>query len=240
MVRTHSCTALSVLMASSVILCMCLTEPVGNDLQERYVQAIEDARTAEEGEVHAELVAIVEPNAKLRWTGEAGSRRVLMVSWTSWDGYTSHEGGPMNLTQEVWVTAVPEVSEFCTGLDLSPVDLTLRLEQLLGLPPDDGKTSFVELWVDPRDLFRPSPDPEITDRVAELNFPDDIDEEHRAWFDRLKEGSYGEDGYPWTRLGYTYDWGDPESEVGPSEFLVRKGAEVTVHVVVPTDEYCRQ
>ena len=45
----------------------------------------------------------------------------------------------------------------------------MRLEKLLGLPPNSGKTKFVEIWVRPQDLFRPSPDPEITDCVAELD-----------------------------------------------------------------------
>ncbi len=40
-------------------------------------------------------------------------------------------------------------------------------------------------------------------------------------------------GYPWTRLGYTYDWGNPKNHVGLSEFVVwidpaQNGGEVTV------------
>ena len=27
--------------------------------------------------------------------------------------------------------------------------------------------------------------------------------------------------YPWTRLGYTYDWGNPRNLVGLSEFVLR-------------------
>lgn len=33
--------------------------------------------------------------------------------------------------------------------------------------------------------------------------------------------------YPWTRLGYTYDWGDESNHVGVSEFVIVPGTEVT-------------
>jgi hypothetical protein len=40
-------------------------------------------------------------------------------------------------------------------------------------------------------------------------------------------------GYPWTRLGYSYDWGNPKNPVGLSEFVLRidpnkNGGEITV------------
>jgi len=122
-------------------------------------------------------------------------------------------------------------------------DLTLRLEQLLGLPPNYGNNRFVELWIDLNDLFRPSPDPGISDREAELDFPVSnryvtISAEHIRWFTNKKNTSYGPNGYPWTRLGYTYDWGNPESEVGLSEFVIRKGAVVPIEGVYTIEVYC--
>ncbi len=45
-------------------------------------------------------------------------------------------------------------------------------------------------------------------------------------------------GYPWTRLGYTYDWGNPGSEVGLSEFVIQGGATVQVAQVYSTQAYC--
>jgi hypothetical protein len=160
----------------------------------------------------------------------------------------------MVLPQELWVTTVPELRNFCKRAGLVPDNTTIRLEQLLGLPPGAGKTKFVELWVKPKDLFRPSPDPEISDHEAGLDFPvsDEfvkVDREYKRWFTCvgtntsskycLKEKSYGKDGYPWTRLGYTYDWGNPDNEIGLSEFVVRKGATVEIQSVWPTLDYCR-
>ncbi|MEZ4436423.1 MAG: hypothetical protein R3F65_28825 [bacterium] len=65
-----------------------------------------------------------------------------------------------------------------------------------------------------------------------------MSDEHRMWVEALTEESYGE-GYPWTRLGYTYDW-DPAagSVVGLSEFVIRPGSVVGVESVTGTGAYC--
>jgi len=100
---------------------------------------------------------------------------------------------------------------------------------------------MLELWVAPKDLFRPCPDTEISDTVCELDFP--LDAFHtpdlanlvRAtagpdygafmtypnWFANQSRYAYtpGANPYPWTRLGYTYDWGN-NSHVGLSEFVL--------------------
>ena len=100
------------------------------------------------------------------------------------------------------------------------------------------------MWVLPHDLFRPAPDPEISDHEAELDFPVSakfvtVSEEYQTWFHHQMQYSYGSNGYPWTRLGYTYDWGNQTSEVGLSEFVIRAGATVSIHAVVGTLEYCQ-
>ena len=49
--------------------------------------------------------------------------------------------------------------------------------------------------------------------------------QYRRWFDHQALIAYGrQDGYPWTRIGYTYDWGnaqpdDSRSKYGVSEFV---------------------
>jgi hypothetical protein len=124
--------------------------------------------------------------------------------------------------------------------------LAQRLEQLLGLPADNHKTRMVELWVEPRDMFRACIDAEIDDTQCQLEPPADVTDAHRAWFDALRARSYGSNGvggYPWTQLGYTYDWGSGTMghgafPVGLSEYVVRSGASVHVVSVVSTDAYC--
>lgn len=46
-----------------------------------------------------------------------------------------------------------------------------------------------------------------------------------SWFYQMKAGK----DYPWTALGYTYDWGNSRDVYGLSEFILRKGS--TYHAV---------
>ncbi len=212
-------------------------------LQQAYLNAVKDAATAEPSEISKNLVAITEANDKLVWRGEAGNKQLLVLTWTAWDGYDQQVGQTITTTRQTWVTTVPELKNFCTAYNAGHKNLTLRLEQLLGLPPNNGKTRFVEIWVNPANLFRPSPDPEIVDHEAELSFPASkyltVSPDYVTWFNNLNSQSYGEKGYPWTRLGYTYDWGNPASEVGLSEFVIDEKAGVEIKAVTKTEDYCK-
>ncbi len=217
------------------------------DLQQRYFAALQDAKVAEPSEVFDGLTALTPDNTKLAW--EKATSRLLVVTWTSYKGYDIQVGNEMTLTRETWVTAVPELKTFCQSYQATaetPTDL--RLEELMGLPPHNGKTRMVELWVNPADIFRPSPDPETDDTVAELALPPashfaspQAYAFHSDWYNlQLKIDNYDDasKGYPWTRLGYTYDWGNPSSEVGLSEFVIYANSKIKVEKVYPTAEYC--
>lgn len=211
-------------------------------LMKQYRAAVEDAKTAEPNEICRNLTAIVSYNESLVWREKNSIRQVLVVTWT-WNQYDQQVGQTICAPKEIWVTAVPELKNFCQALKLKEDALNLRLEQLLGLPPGKGKTTMVEIWASPADLYRPSPDPEITDQETELDFPNSwfmtVTQPYVQWFDSLKATSYGENGYPWTRLGYTYDWGNPESEVGLSEFVIRSGASIEIQSATITGDYCQ-
>ncbi len=164
--------------------------------RQAYSHAIRDAEVAEYNEISRNLVAIVPGNEVLIWSRDM---QVLVVTWTSWDGYDDKVGGSTKLSKDLWVTVVPEVKAFCRDRNLAPEQLTLRIEQLLGLPTGDGKNRFVEIWVSPDDLFRPTPDPEISDHEAGLDFPLScqfvtVRERYKKWFDDLKQSSYGAEG----------------------------------------------
>jgi len=235
------------------------------DLQTEYARAVADAKVAEPSEVCKDLTAIVPWNSSLVWQGEPGKSRVLVVTWAGDDTYyRGHEGDdnyylPVNL----WVTLAPELKNFFKDRPFS----ILRLEQALGLPPGIGKTAIIELWAEPADLFRPSPDPEVTDSQAEIDFcrypnglriyngalllKDDYDcgqngdcsyNAYEVWFNHLKANSYsGAQPYPWTRLGYTYDWGNPHNHVGLSEFILaggkKDGITVGIKSITDTERY---
>ncbi|MBN2238846.1 MAG: hypothetical protein JW712_03655 [Dehalococcoidales bacterium] len=207
-------------------------------LQKAFKEAVEDARTAEPEEISHGLVPIVYYNDDLVWQGEPGESNVLVITWTSWEGYIDRAGHSMDTTQIIWVVVPEELSDFCRmNKNLNDEKLVLRLEQLYGLPPHSNKTWFVEIWVDPDDLYRPSPDSDVTDCEAELDFPKGTEAWYREWFEYQCSISYGEDGYPWTRLGYTYDWGNPESEIGLSEFIIKEGSTVSIESVISNSDY---
>lgn len=67
---------------------------------------------------------------------------------------------------------------------------------------------------------------------------DEFDAMFKEWFDSNVTVSYSEDNpYPWTRLGYTYDWADNGKEYGLSEFLIFSGADATVEYTCSIDEF---
>ena len=236
----------------SLVLLLLLSQPVAayangqsasdqENLKKEYSAAVADAAVAEPSEISKNLVAIVPANDQLVWKnrGDAVNAKVLVVTWTSYNGYDGYVDKPYTMSREVWVTTVPEVKNFCKQ---NNVHNALRLEQLLGLPPNNGKTKFVEMWVRPADLYRPSADPEITDSEAETDFPAPncyitVSDDFKNWYNNLKSNSYGANGYPWTRLGYTYDWGNKKSHIGMSEFVILPNSTVEIKSVTSTEEY---
>lgn len=226
----------------------------GGNVDQEYAAALEDARVAEYSEISRDLIAINKYDPDLIWDGTPGASRVLVVTWTGGDYYDNSVGQDYYLPVNLWVTVVPEIKTYFEehGYNTETIT-TLRIEQLMGLPPNDGKTKFVEIWARPIDLFRPSPDPEISDREAELDFPDsqfriystdvyikegDTSYIYVDWFSYMISTSYsGDNPMPWTRLGYTYNWGNNEGEIGLSEFVIKGDSTVGVKSVTPTMEY---
>jgi hypothetical protein len=216
--------------------------PTKQELQQQYLAAIKDAaQPAEADDIYRELWNISEGNPNLRWKNIAGEAHLLIATWTSWDGYDSKVGQTMELSRETWITLVPQMQAFCRAYR-GPLDLETRLEQLIGLPIDAGKTKVVQMWARPEDLFRPCADPGIVDFECQGNFSQSayvtIAPEYIAWFEQLEKDSYTDDGYPWTRLGYTYDWNSETPKFGLSEYIVRANSMVWIDSVAATADYC--
>ncbi len=167
----------------SLVLSGCppFTDLSEEQLSNLYAKAVEDAAVAEPCEISRHLTAITADSKGLVWEGVPGASRIRVVTWTSWTGYDSLVGKSICLsdiakasyltTRDTWVTVVPEIHNFVDRHYIPQNEAVLRMEQLLGIPPNNGKTRFVEFYVDPGDLFRPAPDSEITDHEAELDFP---------------------------------------------------------------------
>jgi hypothetical protein len=209
--------------------------------------AVRDAKYAEERERYkVRKVAVGEKD--LEWKKINGELHVKAVSWMSKKGYGfTRDSGDAKIFNNTWVTLVPDVKNFIRERmnGITGKRKYDRLIRLLGIRPDltgdNEKEGFVEFWVRPKDMFRPTPDPEIDDDIADLQLRDDVDPVHKAWFEQQVEDSYNskkDPPYPWTRLGYTYDWADnTTTNQGPSEFIIRKDSPVVVIKKYTTDEY---
>jgi hypothetical protein len=249
-------------------------------IQTLYSSAAFDARTVTPAKISRNLTPITSDNQELIWENGVLGSRVLMLSWIKSSDAKYYDGtvdpacrpGSSNCTlnADLWVTVSPEMKNFFQSMPPQ----SLRIAQLLGVPPEYAAEdrSMVELWVSPRDIFRPCPDPEITDRECQADFPSDpfrtfsstelvrategpgwnVFMNYTGWFNNRRNYIYtnarnypSSSPYPWTRLGYTYDWGS-SNHVGLSEFVVHgrkqsgSGISVGIGSLKKTADYFQQ
>ncbi len=228
-----------------------------NELAIMYSNAVVNASNALPNEIYKNLTSITADNTNLVWRTNSltGTREVKIVSFMSYSTATNyyHEGETTSLKYTVpWVTVVPEMKNFCANY--KGTNLVLRIKKLLGLPATCENDTTVECWVDPAYLVRPSPDPESTDCEAEVNFRTNsqyvcTSTNYINWFEStivsrnydMTNGVWN--AYPWTRLGYTYDWALPTNNIiGLSEFIIpgktmwnTESIEVTIEVIAVTN-----
>jgi hypothetical protein len=228
-------------------------------LQAQYSNALNDARNVAPDKIYKKLTPIVTENGNLIWENDiVGSRILVAVVAGSYAaayicadpsgcaGNTCKEGGECAYGYDTWVSVVPELKDFFRHSTPS----LLRVIQLMGLPPSyatigsPNEAKYVmELWVYPKDLYRPCPDSAISDFECETDFPTvmfgvvDLNNKVRAteglpapvfktytaWFNNRARNIYTKtdtsEAYPWTRLGYTYDWSSHD-HIGLSEFVL--------------------
>ncbi len=191
-----------------------------------------------------------------------------VVTWTRHESISDYQGktvAPPN--KDTWVTVFPHLKTFCQDYVRShgtdPKQLSLRLEQRLGLPPGTNYDTFVELTVDPKNIsnfFRPCSDPSPSTNACQpalrlkpeelragLRATDSKKKEEmgsRYWFLNNYYNSFAfTKQFPWTSLGYTFDWapseaGDHVVRFGESEFVVPGGAAITPGSATDTVSYC--
>ena len=180
-------------------------------------------------------------------TFDPTTKSVTVVTLTSFP----YKAGPTTVPVYVWVTQVPEVQEICQKFSS---DLELSLDQLLGLIPGTKPSNFVLMTVTEGSIIRPAtnPDPLTTMPCASPAppncgqwFPKGVSDTYVNWFANktlsawvITEPSQPPVGYPWTRLGYTYNWKPGADKYGASEYVIVPNSSVTVLDVVPYRQYC--
>jgi hypothetical protein len=206
-----------------------------------YRSAIQTSMYPETNTVDTNLIDISRRNPNLIWKTINNEDYVLMLTWKSKNFYGdsgAYNTGPY----QIWVTAAPELKNRLRREQ--PQDTNLRLKQLLGLPPTATYNYFIEFWVKPADMFRPCPDKEINDKKCNLCFngTDSLNKAYIQWINDTRISRYYACGlynqYPWTQLGYTYDWNENnKSHIGLCEFVIDTNKTIYVHKVYKTAEY---
>lgn len=197
-----------------------------------YRRAIRDAAVIEPSEALPLAPVTADPVRVATWTEERhlGSYRPHLGG---------PEGGRMVIDWDLlWVALEAEERARCARFPRRR--LHRRLEQLLGLPPTGEPRRHVVLEVARSALHRPCFDPDPGAGRCPLEPAPGVPADFLDWLGRNALDSYRvPGGFPWTRLGYTYDWRPGAPEYGVAEFVLFRGAEARVVAILTAEEFCR-
>ncbi len=221
-----------------------ISKPTPLDVQTIYRNAMADAAYPQPSEIDSNLIPITEQNPNLIWKTINNEKYLLVVTWKKDASFYQKSLDTIFNTSKwpIWISTAPELKN--KFKQLNPTDTIGRLNQLLGLTPDSHYNYFVEFWVRPQDLFRACPDKEITDKHCSTCFPANVDTIHKQWIQETRLLSYYGcelySQYPWTELGYTYDWSPSNpTHVGLSEFVIAANKNVYVKAIYTNSEYLK-
>jgi hypothetical protein len=232
----------------AAFLAACSTVPTGpadaDFIRFAYQAAISDAAVVSPGKISPLLAVPAGPN-------------IRVVSWVSEKRIPcAGKSLPCDLTlgdDPLWVTLSGEVQSICRSWKLQGDALRRRLEQLLGMPMDPAaqyrKAAFVDFDVARENLERPCLGVDSTTSgkpTCTLDAQPTTPSSLRDFVGRQMAESYVVDsskgpGYPFTRLGYTYDWAPAadSGHYGASEFIIMPMSGARAIAVILTDDYCR-
>lgn len=173
------------------------------------------------------------------WSGG----KVLVRAFTNPYYYNLTDKKNQNLfPSALWVTTGNELPLWYRdpANNITATTVSRRTAELLGLPTASLQqyNAVIELLVDPAKLIRPTRDPNsaaqptalptdpFAPKPATLSQADY--DAYKTWYIANITSSYGDPDpskqYPWTQLGYTYNWGGDQASLasiaGLSEFVV--------------------
>ncbi|MGK7930198.1 MAG: hypothetical protein AB4041_02035 [Microcystaceae cyanobacterium] len=150
----------------------------------------------------------------------------------------------------IWITPVSQTQSFCQtckGSLVNPqippsVNKRLRITQYLGLRLTSNKTHFVTLIAKKSDLEIPCINYDNDNQCDTPMSSDKLNDfiqnnEDLVSKCDLEDENSDKECYPWTALGYTYDWGKKD-HVGASEYVIKPHAKVYIESVAPTCQFC--
>ena len=192
-------------------------------------------------------------------------RALSLTSNTAWAEGKQGQAVTMDSRYGTWISVEPELQTICRTYPRDQV--VYKLHQLLGLKPAteaDRNTRFIRFTIEKpagekpagekqsgngpafTGVFRPcaDPDPTATQCGNQINVKPQ-QAAYVSWFANQMVFSYRKDaamsgtGYPWTRLGYTYNWDPAAPDIrGIQEYVVPDKTVVTVTEIVKPEDYC--
>ena len=192
------------------------------DNRDLFINAIEDAKVSEADEIFPLY--------------ELADGENILLTWSNFpEVFPVGEYYSTKRDYQLWCFALEELKCWYRGNSEGVANWQNRLEQLLGLPENRGYTHFTAFTVYPIDVIRPAYQTDPQKQITADMFDGSMLGKYEEWFRDNENWSYRESEWPWTRLGYTFDWA-PGRERGLCEFLILPGAEVKVEWTVTTDE----
>lgn len=202
-----------------------------------YEQAVMDALVAEQSDIKPLVSLTPEDGAAGKVTYDNETDRALLVLWTdNPNGFEKDKQA--SLDADTFAYAELELAKWgAQHKDVLKNQREKRLIQLLGLPEGSRGTHFVIAWVTPERVERPAYQPDAQEGSMQIEFSETTDQAFVEWFAQQSNLHYFTKPRPWTRLGYTYDWGKAGNEhYGVTEFMIRSGTKVTVTEILTNEE----
>ncbi|WP_343745064.1 hypothetical protein [Chitinophaga sp.] len=213
-----------------------------------YARAVADATVADSSEISNALWPITADNTNLQWKTVNGQNYVLMATFMRFPSSYPEGDSITNTWGEAWLF-IPKQMKTRIGQDFKPgSDTVQRVCQLLGLPPVNAKsnTHIAEVWVKAERLYRPAGNPAINTTTTGYTLVNGVSADYTTWFNNYIIFAYyrpliaaTDYHYPWTRMGYTYDWAPGASKVGLSEYVELPSSGMWVEKVRRVADYFR-
>lgn len=191
------------------LLCSsCSVQPLSDE--ELYAKAVHNSHIVSRAKIH-DLVTLNLKDPSVIYIGN----KVLMATFHNVPKYYQ-KGQDVKLSIDVlWLVSYKELEN---KLSENSNCSNKRIIQILGAKVGSSYSHLSLLLIDPNKLIRPAylQDPFVNAMSLTLS---STDKNFERWFYDMKSKL----DYPWTALGYTYDWGDSGDNVyGVSEFILRK------------------
>lgn len=214
--------------------------------EQLYANSILDAMQAEQSEVIDSLWPITAENTKLQWKTINGQSYVLMASFMRFPASYPEGDSITNTWGESWLFIPSQMKSRIGQSFNASSDTVMRICQLLGLPPKNSRsnTHIAEIWVPASRLNRPAGNPSITTTTASADLIESVTPDYKSWFNNYIIYAYyhtltseTDFHYPWTRMGYTYDWAPEARKVGLSEYVLQASTGCWVEKVSTASAY---